>query len=236
MQLNVNADNVIIFTNKLEKMHKSAFPVAVRGALNSTAFDVKKRTIEKFANENFTRRQKNFFKANSRVEMARGFDVDSMEATVGFIPLKGTNKAVDDLEQQEHGGTIHGRSFIAMNPARTSNSANKNIRRNARISQINNITKARNAKGNTSKQRFIQSVIQAGKGGHVLTENNILFRVDSERNSVGRWKITALYSFKKKRSIKVKSTHFMERASTNSAKHIDRFFKIEAIKQFRKYT
>lgn len=235
MQLNVNTDSVIIFTNKLEKLNRSAFPVAVRGALNSVAFDLKKRNIEKFANATFVRRQKNFFKANSRVDMARGFNLNTMEATVGFIPLKGTNHAVDDLEQQEHGGTIGGRSFIAMKPARVSNSPVKNIKRNTRISQIDKITEARKSRGRSNGQRFVQAIVQAGKGGYVLSERGILFRVDSERNSVGRWKLTPLYSFKKKRTVEVGATHFMERASLDSARNIERFYKIEAIKQFRKY-
>lgn len=43
MQLNVNTDATVALTNKLEKLHKSAFPVAVRSTLNSAAFDMKKR-------------------------------------------------------------------------------------------------------------------------------------------------------------------------------------------------
>ncbi len=236
MQLNINSDQVVAFTNKLEKMHRSALPVAIRSTLNSAAFDVKKRTIEKYATSNFVRRNKNFFKANSRVDMARGFDVDSMEATVGFIPLKGTNKAVDDLEQQEHGGRIKGRSFIAMNPARTGRSPMKNVKKDSRISSINNIVNARNSTGKNNKQRFVKAIIHAGKGGHVLSDRGILFRVEGGREKSGRWKLTALYSFKKKRSVDVKATHFMRDASLNSAKHLERYFKIEAIKRFRKYT
>lgn len=234
-QFNVNTDNVIIFTNKLEKMHRSAFPVAVRETLNSAAFDVKKRTIEKFANKSFIRRQPNFFKANSKVQMANGFDVKSMEAKVGFIPLKGTNKAVDDLEQQEEGGRIKGRSFIAMKQARVGDSSIKNVRRNSRISQINNIVKARNSKGKSSKQRFLQAIAVAKKGGHVLSENNTLFRVEGELKN-GLWKMKPLYSFKKKRSVKVKATHFMENASNESGKRMERFYRYAALKQFRKYT
>ena len=49
MILNVNTDAVVALTNKLEKLHRSAFPVAVRSTLNSAAFDMKKDTILKSA-------------------------------------------------------------------------------------------------------------------------------------------------------------------------------------------
>jgi hypothetical protein len=84
--------------------------------LNKAAFDVKQNTMLKSAEASFVKRQPNFFKANSRVEMASGWDLDKMQATVGFNSsgLKGgsNNHAVEDLEQQERGGTIKSRSFI----------------------------------------------------------------------------------------------------------------------------
>ncbi|MBL4809315.1 MAG: hypothetical protein JKY43_04565, partial [Phycisphaerales bacterium] len=49
VEFNVNTDAVVSLTNKLEKLHKSAFPVAVRGTLNSAAFDVKQKSMPAFA-------------------------------------------------------------------------------------------------------------------------------------------------------------------------------------------
>ncbi|KKL54819.1 hypothetical protein LCGC14_2261580, partial [marine sediment metagenome] len=83
--LNVNTDKVVVFSNKLEKLHRSAFPIAIRGALNNAAFDVKKNTMPVSAEKEFTIRRKNFFKANSRVNMAKGFNVRTMQAMIGFV-------------------------------------------------------------------------------------------------------------------------------------------------------
>ena len=128
MQLNVNTDAVVAFTNKLEKLNRSAFPVAVRTALNSAAFHMKKDAIINSAKDNFIQRKPSFFKANSKVLPANGFDVNTMQSKVGFT---GNSQAVEDLEQQEQGGTIKGRSFLSIgdessnNPARSGGSYGK---------------------------------------------------------------------------------------------------------------
>jgi len=226
MQLNINTDAVVTFTNKLERINRSAMPVSVRGALNNAAFDVKQNTMPKISSEKFTNRQANFFKANSRVQMASGFDIDSMESTVGFISdnLKGsTNFAVKNLEQQERGGTIKGKSFIPMRQARASQSDVKAVRPSNRISSIKNIVDAK-------KSRFAASH-RAGVGGYIQTEKAV-FRVDSL--SKKSFKITPLHSFKKGRSVQVKSTGFMKQASNESGSKIEKFFIEQAQKQFEK--
>ncbi len=171
IEFNVNTDAVVKFTAKLEKLHKSAFPSAVRGTLNKLAFDVKTNTMPTIAAKTFEKRQPNFFKANSKFENASGFDVSSMKATVGFVStsLKGTsNYAVDDLEQQEFGGTIKRRSFIPMKPARIGNSSSKMVRANARLGAIKRVVDSRNASGKNEKEKFRKSVYHAGVGGLVL--------------------------------------------------------------------
>lgn len=230
IQLNVNTDAAVIFTNKLERMSKTALPKAVRSALNSAAFDVKQNTMPKNAKRKFINRQANFFKANSRVEMAKGSDIHSMKATVGFVSkgLKGDhNFAVEDLEGQEHGGRLKGKSFIPTRAARGGNEK-KNVKPVNRISRIKNIVSVKNAIGVNYGQKFIKSVIHAGKGGHVLAENKgkqILWRVNSlKRLKSGAFKLTALYTFKRKRSVSVKQTNFMRTASLVSAKGMENHF------------
>lgn len=241
MQLNINNDEVVKFTNKLEKMHRSALPVAIRGALNNAAFDVKTNTMPKNAADNFVSRQANFFKANSRVSMASGFDVNNMEAVVGFVSTSlkgGNNYAVKDLEQQEYGGTIRGKSFIPLRSARSSSSDNKAVRPSNRISNIRKIVNARNAKGVNDKQKFVKSVLFAGVGGHVLGDikgKQILWRVNSlNKTSGGNFKLTALYSYENGRSVKVSNRGFMRESSVQSGKKIDSYFIAQAEKQFAK--
>lgn len=241
MELNINTDEVVKFTNKLEKMHRSALPVAIRGALNKAAFDVKQNTMPKSAEREFVNRQPNFFKANSRVEMAKGFDVQSMEAVVGFTEqgLKGgNNHAVKDLEQQERGGTIQSRSFVPMSTARSSKSAAKNVRPINRLSNVNRIINSNTNGSGSKKQNFIKAATEAGPGGYVIGNNpkKTLWRIDSIIQRGGRTVIrkTPLYSFQDNRSVTVKATGFMKEASLQSVKRIEEWYIAEAKRQIER--
>ncbi len=59
---NINTDASVMLVNKLEQLHRSAFPLAVRGTLNAAAFDVKMKTLDESATQNFERRSPTFFK------------------------------------------------------------------------------------------------------------------------------------------------------------------------------
>lgn len=48
MKLHVNNSEVIALTNKLEQLNRSAFPVAVRTALNSAAFGVINKSVRQY--------------------------------------------------------------------------------------------------------------------------------------------------------------------------------------------
>lgn len=234
MRLDVNAKDMVVFANKLEKMSKSALPVAVRSALNSTAFDVKQNTMPKKAVREFVQRDKNFFKANSRVDMARGFDVNNMKSTVGFISRNGKNQAVEDLEKQEYGGAIKGRSFIPLDQARAGNVNRGKVRAGSRISKMR-IVRQRAMKSKSKGGRFAVAMKTAGVGGFVLGENGILWRVNSlDRDKNGRYKITGVFSFKKGRSVRVDRTNFMREASTQSSRKMEDFFVKEAKRQITK--
>ncbi len=242
MILKIDSSSVKEFTEKLEKLHRSALPSAVRGALNKAVYDVKKHTMPRSARKEFMERQQNFFKANSRFENATGFNISAMKSTVGMIStsLKGDhNYSVKDLEQQEYGGRIKKKSFIPLNTARSGNSNSRNVRPNARLKSINRIVNTKNAKGKNEKERFIKSVIHAGVGGNVLSKKNgieILWRVNStKRTPDGRFKLTPLYSFDKGRSVNVGKTGFMRKASFETANNLDKFYIQEAERQILKF-
>lgn len=241
MQFNVNTTAIVKFTAKLEKLHRSAYPSAVRGTLNKMAFDLKTNTMPIEASKVFENRSPNFFKANSKFENATGFDVATMKATVGFYStgLKGGNNySVEDLEQQEHGGTIKKKSFIPMKPARVGNSTGKVVRANARLSSIKRIVNSKNSTGKNDKEKFRKAVYYAGVGGFVLGNKNplILWRVNSlKRISGGAFKMTPLYSYKKGRTVTVRATDFMERAASKTSQKADTIYANEANRQFSKY-
>ncbi len=245
MKFNINTDEVVKFTNKLEKMHKSALPSAIRGTLNDAVRDVKTNTMLDESKKKFVNRSPNFFKSQSRYEKALGFNVDSMESSVGFVEggLKGgDNYSVKDLEEQESGGTINKKSFIPLNTARISKSANKVVRANARLKSIKKIVNARNQKGKSKAEKFVNATLKAGIGGFVLGSTingeNILWRVDSLKSNLKTRKftpkLTPLYDFNKGRSIKVKATNFMHKASIYSAKKMNWFYEKQAKRQIEK--
>ncbi len=238
MQLNVNTDATVALTNKLEKLPKSAFPIAVRSTLNSAAFDMKKDTILKSAKDNFVQRKPTFFKANSRVNTAKGFDVTTMQSEVGFT---GNSQAVDDLEKQEHGGQIGSRDFLPYggksnaNPARSGSSYGKNIKPNARLKDMK-FTDAKDAKAKTEKQKFIRAVIDTGAGGFVLGNTKpILWKIISiNKSGKNRFKLTPLYTFKDGRKVNVESTNFMKEATEVTTQKMDNFYLQHAQTQFEK--
>jgi hypothetical protein len=244
MQLNINADAAVKFTNKLEKLHRSALPNAVRSTLNSAAFDVKQKTMPETSKKAFVNRQPNFFKANSRVDMAKGWDLKTMKATVGFTEqgLKGGNNfAVKDLEQQEYGGAIKKKSFIPLDPARGGNKA-KPVRPMNRLSQITRIANSNKGmvRGKNKAERFVKSAIHAGAGGYVIGnfDKKTLFRIDSLRRVKGNTVIKkkAIYSFEENRSVRVGATGFMKKASLMSAKKMNDLYIKEAEKQVKRLT
>lgn len=242
--ININTSAVVRHTARLEKLHRSALPVAVRQTLSKAAFDVKMRTMPAQADKNFEKREPNFFKANSKVTPAKGFDMKSMVATVGFIPLKGTNKAVDDLKQQEDGGNIGGRTFIALRDARVSGSWRKKPRARMRLADIDNkIIDSKKGKGKNSRERFTRSALHAGKGGFVLGEkktsggSRILFEIRSVVRKKGNTVVKSkpIYAVKSGRVVKPAATHFMRKASLQSAKGMEIMYIAEANKQIAKY-
>lgn len=237
IKFDVNMEEVKKFADKLGNLHRSAYPSAVRSTLNFAAFDVKTRTMPESSRDSFVQRSPNFFKANSRVKKAMGWNVNDMKSIVGFVPLKGNNHAVNDLEQQERGGKIEGRSFIPMRTGRVGKSTNKNVRKQNRISQIKNIINAADSKGKTEGVRFVKAAIHAGVGGNVLSERGVLWRIDSiiRKNGRSLFKMTPIHSFKQGRDVSVKSTHFMRNAAEKSAKKMPEIFNKEAEFQFSKH-
>jgi hypothetical protein len=246
MRLNINTDEAVVFTNKLEQLASHALPTAIRGTLNDTAFKMKTSTMPKKAKAMFEERQPNFFKANSRVEVATGMDIKTMASTVGFISSglhnSSTNYAVKDLEQQEHAGIIKGRSFKPLAAARRGGTGN--VRANARISQLlkaGNIIDARDSRTtgsgkNGKMQQFIKASVHAGVGGYVLG-GSLLWKVTRLRRLGGGttvFKKQKLYSFKKDGTAKVRARGFMRASALEVQKEMEFFYKLQANRQIRK--
>ena len=221
---NINSDAAVVMTNKLEKLHRSALPVAVRQTLNRAAFDVKQITLLSTAKNTFEERRKNFFKAKSKVVKAKGFSITAMFSQVGFFGAE-TNQAVDDLEKQERGGKIGGRSFIPMDTARVSKSNKKSVSKKNRIRNIRAIDRIR------SKKDFHKVVHRVGSGGHIVYKGT-LFEIKSIKGR--NIKLLPIYSFQKGREAKVKATHFMRRSTNLTVKKMPFIFEREGMKQIKR--
>jgi len=252
MQLNLDTSKVVQYADKLEQMSKRALPRAVKETLSKAALDVKKRTMPKSAEREFTIRRKNFFIANSTVDFAKMGRIQDMKATVGFFEGKlsgDKNFAVKDLEQQEYGGKIGGRKFIPLDSARVGKNRDRNVKRSIEsVKDIDNVFKASRktysgARIKSKKQRWIRAAIAAKKKhgnaayvlGNVKSGRQTLSKIDqvSTNRTTRRIEIkrTAVYSYKKGGIKPVKGRGFMKRASYESSLNINEIFITEARKQ-----
>jgi hypothetical protein len=245
MVLDINTNEVVAFTVKLEKLRKSALPNAIRGTLNDAAFDVKTKTMPAQTKAEFINRSPNFFKANSTVDKATGFEINRMRSTVGFVEsrlrLNGSNYAVKDLEGQEHSGSLGGKSFIPLDSARAGgyNTLVKPANRLSKILKSNKIVNANNVGRGSKKQRFVAAIHKAGVGGYVLGSNikgeSLLWRVDSI-SGPHNFSLTALYDYRANRKVHVKETGFMHTSTMKSANKLSNFYKAQAQFWINKYT
>lgn len=246
MQLNVNTDATVALTNRLERLHRSAFPSAVRGALNMAAFDVKTNTLQDSSKKAFKNRSPNFFKAFSGVKKATGFNIGQMKATISMNEkgLQGdSNFAVKDLEEQERGGTIKAKSFIPLAGARVGNSFNKPVKKVNRVGNFGTITNVKRSHAKNKKSAFVLSAAEAGAGGLLLGDEKggkqILWRINSVRTNIKSRQTTvrktAIYTYQKGRTVNVQGTNFMKKAATITSEKMVKFYEKEALFQFKKY-
>lgn len=238
MRLNVNTDELIAYTAKLEKLHKSDFPLAVRAALNSTAFDMKQNTLPKTAEKTFKKRHSgNAWKRFSRVGKADGWSVERMESNVHFTESKGSDFSKNQLTQSE-GGKIKNRTFIARAEARLGGGK---LKAALRPSAIKNIVDARQVtqrmgKGGSThaiksgKSRFVTAAMVArakyGNKAYVLSQyenksgGRTLFKIDAAKRTRGKLtlKYTKIHDVKGKRHVKVDQTNYILKAAEEAAK------------------
>lgn len=194
----------------------------------------------------FEKRRPTFFKANSKVTQATGFDIDKMRATIGFIPKPGDKShSVEDLEQQEEGTEIANRAFIALPGARTGNSWKGITRTDLRTGKLgDDLVDPDNRKAFNPREGFIQSALYAQSKGlkYVFgTDRNkkgarVLYRINKiGRNKKGDTFVakTAIYNVKGKREVTPGSEYqdFMLSASETSRRKMQQWFKQAADKK-----
>lgn len=227
----INTSEIVAYTNRLEKLHRSSLPVAVRGALNDAAFNMKSVQIPTTFDQQFIERKKNFIRSHTAVnKCANTFDIDRMFSEVGVI--KGKSSAGDNLEKQEFGGTIKNRDYIPMDPARVGKKKSKLVSKRFYLKNI----KPQRGKKRTKNQQFIRAAFKAGKGGFVRYDD-YLFAIRSVKKQ-GRGslfiKADPVYSFKANRSVKINKAPFMAPAAAKAAKLIPELFIKQAERRLSK--
>ena len=204
-------------------------PVAIRLTLNRTAKDMKQRSLLAVTRDKFTIRQKNFFKAFSRIQFAKGFNINRMNSVVGI--LTAGNNAAEDLEKQEVGGKIGGRTFVPTVKARVSKKFTKPLARKKTLKNFKQIPRVQFG----DKKGFLKAMSSVGKGGAVIYGSMVLL-IKGRRKRGGRtfFNTEKIYSFKKGRSVRVKPTRFMRTAALISSNRMEIFYKLEAEKQIKR--
>lgn len=215
MRLDVNTDSAIQLTAKLEKLHKSAFPNAVRFTLNDVAFEAKKLVPEN-ANKNFTIRQKNLFNRFTKVEKAKGWDVKNMVSAVG---IDGTTqpKLTKGLSIQETGGNIDGRKLTPHNMGRISGSYAKKIKAKNQFKNLDKI--------GTAKKRVQGSKYFRIKNG---SKETVFERVSKN-------KIVPIYNVRQTKISRVKANPFIKPSAIQASKQMERLYYKNAQFQFKKH-
>lgn len=239
--MDVNTDDVVKYTAKLERMHKSDFPLAVRGTLNDLAFNQKQTELMIAAEQVFVIRNKGFIKAHTGVIKADGWEVNNMQSICGVMP-KGL-VAAQQLEKQETGGTIPGRQMIYVDPARGGS-------KEKRVQTRNWVQKYGYVQGAPNRRRGRKSAIVAqamvAKNTRKLVKiktrsSDHFFKVNSIRFS-GRglsrrvnMRMTAIASYERGRSIRLsKKRPFMEISGKKSLAKAGQLFIKNAERRFEK--
>ncbi len=237
--LNIDASENVELTNRLEKLHKSAMPVAVRGTLNDLAFEAKKKHLPKTAEKAFTVRKKGFFSSHSRVNKSPNtFKLNEMQAEMGIV--QGKSDAGDEMKKQEFGGQIKGRDYIPLpgptgtgGRARTSGSYGKTVSKRYYLKRI----EPEKHKPVFKQQGFIRAAFAAGKGGflrfgEVIVEIRKLKK--PSRDSVFI-KAEPVYAFEEGRTVNLEPRPFIKPAGEKAQLSANELYIKQAERRFEKY-
>lgn len=245
----IDVNESIKLTAKLESLHRSAFPSAVRNTLNNAAFDVK-REVGGVARGMFTTRNKSFIKSMTGFNKATGFNVNSMKSVVG---ITGNNKInskrpnlAKNLAAHENGGTVKDKKLIGHEDSRIGKSRSKNVRRSNYRNKINyhnanNAFKGHKGSRNSKFVAAVYSTIKSGKDSMMLSSNGKgtvwkINKFSSNRSSKSlNFKMTKLYRFRETPKYTAKRKGFMRKTSNIAASKIPKFYAKNAEFQFNKH-
>lgn len=214
--IDINAKEVVAFTNKLERMHRSALPIAVRGTLNDAAFDHRQESIKQFKS-NFIIRKQRFIDSHMKVNKSQNtFDISKMSSETGV--QKGKSDSGDELEKQEYGGFAFKRNIPT-----TETRINESMRN--LVSKRYYYEKYKDAPlGHNPSQKGIK--VKRRKKITFIKKKDRLISVTKG----GQWR--TLYYLDRK--IKITEDKFIAPAAVRTNKKLFRLYKDRARAQFKK--
>ena len=126
-RIDINSDDFVKMANKLEKVHKSALPVAIRQTVNDVAFNARLEANDIFNKQFINRTKGSFIKSHNVVNKSKNtLNIREIEAEVGI--KKGKSNSGDFLHKHELGGSVKGKD-VPMDAARINSDRVRRIRR-----------------------------------------------------------------------------------------------------------
>jgi hypothetical protein len=108
--MKIKSDELAIIANKLDRISRSDFPLAVRATLNNMAFTMQKSELIKSANREFDYNRTSIIKNLSWADKATGFNIKNMKSRAGIRIRPNRRKVAEGLASQEKGCEIDSRT------------------------------------------------------------------------------------------------------------------------------
>lgn len=223
--------NIIDYSHKLSKMHKSALPNTVRFTLNDLAKDVKTKTLQEESKEQFEVRKPTFFKRYSGFQQAGGYNIARMKSTVGMV--KGADSksvASTQIGEQQTAGTVENKSYLPSENMRTS----KGLVKKKYLDEI----KKRPIK--TNGKNYAKNWAKAKKSGRTLlvVKNGrgvVVVSTRKLKRKTNNLQTRLIASYKKNRNIDLTTKKpFLNNAAIKSGQKMEMFYIRNAKRQIER--
>jgi hypothetical protein len=236
MALIIKSDELAIISNRLEKLGRSDFPIAVRSTLNNMAFKMQKTELPKSANIEFDYNRTNIVKNLSWATKAKGFNVKNMRSQAGIRSRPNRQKVAKGLASQEVGGKIEGRTTpttkarggSVSSKVRPSNRLGNRTVIDARLRRREKFIAA----ASTAKKQKALLLVKTNSGAAYARVSKFRRRKKAEPQIKLNW-LYSLHNDDKKISVS-NTRKFVKKAYINTMKGFLNEFKRQANRRFAK--
>lgn len=252
--IKIDSSELKKYEKKLNDLHRSAFPNAVRSTLNDAAF-LHKSEISPTAAKSFDNtRNKSLFKKITGVDKATGWNIDQMKATSGINKRGLSGKAsrvADNIQGVNDGTKVKTTKLVPHLRNRYSQKLSGRVRKDGFKSDVDFFdatngfklsmrkTKNRAAAFRISMYYTLKSGKQAMllKGGRKGKVDGMVYHINrfsSVKTKKSKYVATKLYSYKRNNESDVKQNDFIEQALKKPIQQIPNLFQKNAEYQIKK--